>query len=53
MLFRKNGANPFTSDRQDQKERIKRQSLSKHGLAVVAVEVFDVSLYGVLHLGDQ
>ena len=27
MLFRKNGANPFISDRQDQKERIKRQSL--------------------------
>ena len=31
MLFRKNGANPFISDRQDQKERIKRQSLSYFG----------------------
>ena len=29
MLFLKNGANPFISDRQDQKERIKRQSLNR------------------------
>ena len=29
-MLRKNGANPFISDRQDQKEKIKRQSLKNH-----------------------